>query len=416
MYGLADCNNFFVSCERVFNPSLNGRPVVVLSNNDGCVISRSNEAKALGIGMAVPFFKIRDLVKREGVVAFSTNFSLYGDMSDRVMSVLQSMVPRMEVYSIDEAFLHLDGIRDVEAYGRHIVQTVYRSTGIPVSLGIAPSKTLGKLANHFAKKYPGYHRLCLIDTEEKRIKALQLTEVREVWGIGRRLDQMLEYHGVKTAYDLTQKSRGWVRRKMSVMGERTWMELQGKPVIGSDDLSTGKQQICTSRSFGVPITTYDDLTEAIATLASQSAVRLRKQQSAAKAIYLFVQSDRFKDDRVKSSKMITLSFYTADTAEIVTHCRQALDTIYQEGVAYKRAGVVLLDLQPQEYIQPDMFDPINRVKQRKLSKTIDEIMKKNGRDSIHIALQGEGYFDHIRQDRRSRNYTTNLDDIIDIKV
>lgn len=416
MYGLIDCNNFFVSCERVFNPSLNNRPVVVLSNNDGCVIARSNEAKALGIKMAQPFFQIGELVKKHDIVVHSTNFTLYGDMSGRVMAILSQIVSGMEVYSIDEAFLHLHGINNIENYCRQIVSTVFRSTGIPVSLGVAPSKTLGKIANHFAKKYKGYHQVCIINSEEKRIKALQLTPIGEVWGIGRQFDKMLTCESIKTAYDFTQKSRSWVRRKMSVIGERTWQELQGIPCIGSDDLSVDKQQICTSRSFGQPIVTYHRLLESVATLASLCVDKLRKQKSLTKAIYVFVQTSRFKDDVYKPSKILPLSFYTADTAEIIAHCHKALDAIYIDKLEYKRAGVVLMDIIPDNIVQPDLFDPIDRKKQRRLASAVDEIARKNGRESIKIALQGEGYKANIRQDHLSKRYTTNWNDFIEIKI
>lgn len=416
MYGLIDCNNFFVSCERVFDPSLNNRPVVVLSNNDGCVIARSNEAKALGIKMAQPFFQVRELVKKHNIAVHSTNFTLYGDMSGRVMSILTQLIPEIEIYSIDEAFLQLSGINNLESYCRQIVDTTTKSTGIPVSLGVAPSKTLGKIANHFAKKYKGYNQVCIIDSEEKRIKALQLTSIDDVWGIGYRFNKMLAYDGIKTAYDFTQKSRSWVRRKMSVIGERTWMELQGNPCIGSDDLSVDKQQICTSRSFGQPITTYNRLLESVATLAALCVDKLRKQKSLTKAIYVFVQTSRFKDDVYKPSKILPLSFYTADTAEIITHCHKALDNIYIDQLEYKRAGVVLMDIIPDNIIQPDLFDPIDRKKQRLLAFAIDEIAKKNGRETIKIALQGEGYKANIRQEHLSKRYTTNWDDIIEIKV
>jgi len=216
-----DCNNFYASCERVFNPALNGKPVVVLSNNDGCIIARSNEAKALGIKMGVPAYQIKDLVSSHGVAVFSSNYTLYGDMSGRVMSILAGLVPELEVYSIDEAFINLDGIQDIQSLGTKIVNQVTRGTGIPVSLGIAPTKTLAKVANKFAKKYPAYNRLCIIDTEEKRIKALQLTDIGDVWGIGRRQAAKLEKQGVKTAYDFTHLSGAWVRKNMTVVGERT---------------------------------------------------------------------------------------------------------------------------------------------------------------------------------------------------
>ena len=217
-----DCNNFYASCERVFNPSLNGKPVVVLSNNDGCVIARSNEAKALGIKMGVPAYQIKDLVNSHGVAVFSSNYTLYGDMSGRIMSILAGLAPELEIYSIDEAFINIDGIQDIQSLGTKIVNQVTRGTGIPVSLGIAPTKTLAKVANKFAKKYPAYNRLCIIDTEEKRIRALELTEIGDIWGIGRRQVTKLEKQGVKTAYDFTLLPGSWVRENMTVIGERTW--------------------------------------------------------------------------------------------------------------------------------------------------------------------------------------------------
>lgn len=416
MYALIDCNNFFVSCERVFNPALNNRPVVVLSNNDGCVISRSNEAKALGIKMGVPFFQIKELVKQYNVGVYSTNFTLYGDMSDRVMNTLSNLVPEMEVYSVDEAFLHLHGIEDVASYSKHIIRTVTKNTGISASIGVASTKTLGKIANHFAKKYKTYNNVCIIDSEEKRIKALQKTPISDVWGIGRLHTKMLEYHGVKTAYDLTQKTRSWVRGKMTVIGERTWLELQGISCIEKDELSAKKQQICTSRSFGQPITEYNNLLESIASLASLSVAKLRKQKTVTKAVYIFVQTDRFEEDVYKSSKVVPLSFYTSDTAEIIGYCHQTLDSIYLPNLEYKRAGVVLIDIIPEEYALRDFFDEKDRDKQQRLNQTLDEINKKNGRDTVKLAVQGNGYSKNIRQEHLSKRYTTNLNDIIEIKI
>lgn len=416
MYALCDCNNFFVSCERVFNPSLNGRPVVVLSNNDGCVIARSNEAKVLGIGMAEPFFKIRQLVRKYNIAVCSTNFTLYGDMSSRVMTTLSSFVPEMEVYSVDEAFLNLSGIADIDDYSRYIARITTRSTGIPVSLGVAPTKTLAKIANHFAKKYPGYKQVCLIDSEEKRVKALRMTPVGDVWGIGRNLTKMLEHYGVRDSYDLTQRSRSWIRRKMSVSGERTWLELRGIPCIGKDDQGAERQQICTSRSFGQPVTDYNNLLEAIAALAALCVEKLRKQRSVAKAICVFAQTNRFQEYVYNPSRIISLSFPSSDIAEITGYCRQALDSIYLSEREYKRAGVILMDLLPEEHVQRDLFDPVDREKRNRLLKVLDEIALKNGREAVRIAVQGKGYQPNIKQEYLSRRYTTNLNEIIEIKV
>ncbi len=416
MYALIDCNNFFVSCERAFNPALRDRPVVVLSNNDGCVISRSNEAKALGIKMGVPFFQIRELVEQHHVAVYSTNFTLYGDMSDRVMKTLSELVPDIEIYSVDEAFLHLHGIEDVASYSKQIVRKVTKNTGISVSIGVAPTKTLGKVANHFAKKYKAYNNVCVIDSEEKRVKALQKTDIGDVWGIGHRHAKMLEYHGVKTAYDLTQKSRSWVRSKMTVIGERTWLELRGIACIGKDELSARKQQICTSRSFGQPITDYDTLLESMASLAALSVAKLRKQKSVTKAIYIFAHTNRFDEDAYKSSKVVPLSFYTSDTGEIVGYCRQALDSIYVPNLEYKRAGVVLIEIIPEEYALRDFFDGKDRNKQQRLNRTLDGINRKNGGDVVKLAIQGSGYSKNIRQEHLSRRYTTNFNEIIEIKI
>ena len=229
MIGLVDCDNFFVSCERALKPSLNGKPVLVLSNNDGCVVSRSNEAKALGIPMGIPAFKIKELIVKEGIFVFSSHFELYEETSARVMNILKNNAPRMEVYSIDEAFLDLSGMSYLKEYGAHLVQTVMYDAKIPVSLGIAPTKTLAKIASHFAKKYKRYQHVCVIDTPEKRVKALQLTPIDDVWGIGRRLSVRLKAKGVQTAYDFIQLPRRWVRQTMTVMGERIWRELNGEP-------------------------------------------------------------------------------------------------------------------------------------------------------------------------------------------
>lgn len=416
MYALIDCNNFYVSCERVFNPSLENRPVIVLSNNDGCVISRSNEAKVLGLKMGVPYYQIQELVKQHNIAVYSTNFTLYGDMSARVMAVLSEITPDMEVYSVDEAFLNLSGITEIEEISRQIVKRTMQHTGIPVSLGVASTKTLAKVANHFAKKHPGYKRVCMIDSEEKRKKALELTPIGDVWGIGRNYARTLTYEGVNTAYDMTEKSRSWVRRKMGVTGERTWEELRGVPCIGKDDLSADRKQICTSRSFGQPITAHEELMAALATLASHCVFKLRKQRSTCKVIYLFLQTSRFRNDVYKLSKLIPLSFHTADLSEIIGHCRAALNSIYISQLDYKRAGVVLMDLLPENLVQRDLFDPIDREKQARLAAALDEITHKNGREVLRLATQGEGYQSYIRQEHLSKRYTTNMNDIIEIKI
>jgi DNA polymerase V len=417
MFGLVDCNNFFVSCERVFDPSLNGKPVVVLSNNDGCVISRSQEAKDLGIPMGEPIYKIRDKMKTGQVRLFSSNYSLYGDMSSRVMSTLSTLAPEIEVYSIDEAFLHLDGIQNLADYGKKIARTTSKNTGIPVSLGIAPTKTLAKLAGYFAKKYPKYEHVCIIDTDEKRIKALQLTPVGEVWGIGRKHKKMLEYHGINTAYDFTQKSKSWIRRNLTVIGERTWLELHGIPAITAEH-DEGKKQICTSRSFGEPVRDFAPLMEAIANFAASCCRKLRKQNSFAQMVIIFISTNGYRAEETQyyQNRIVPFSFPTNDTSEIISHCRMALEKIYKDGYAYKRAGVIVSDLIPGTAVQRDLFDIKDREKQRRLSQALDEIAKKNGPDMIKVAAQGDGKAWASKREFTSRRFTTNLLEVIEIKT
>lgn len=414
MYGLVDCNNFYASCERVFNPSLNGKPVVVLSNNDGCVIARSNEAKALGIKMGIPAYQIKDLVSSHGVAVFSSNYTLYGDMSGRVMSMLAELSPEIEVYSIDEAFVNLDGIRDLESIGKKMVSGVTRGTGIPVSLGVAPTKTLAKIANKFAKKYPAYDQLCIIDSEEKRIKALQLTEIGDVWGIGRRQAAKLQKQGIKTAYDFTRFSGAWVRKNMTVVGERTWKELHGISCINMENAPPAKKQICTSRSFGKMLTDIDTISEAIASHASTCAKKLRKQQSYAASLMVFIHTNNFREDLPQYWKntVIHLPVPTNDTQEIVHYALAGLRTIYLNGYQYKKAGVIITEI--TEGAQLGLFDLVDRDKRERLMQAVDKINGEHGHN-IKLAVQGTGRGWKLKQEQLSGHYTTNLNQIIDIK-
>lgn len=414
MYGLVDCNNFYASCERVFNPSLNGKPVVVLSNNDGCVIARSNEAKALGIKMGIPAYQIKDLVSSHGVAVFSSNYTLYGDMSGRVMSMLAELSPEIEVYSIDEAFLNLHGIRDLDIIGRKMVDRVTRGTGIPVSLGAAPTKTLAKIANKFAKKYPAYNQLCIIDSEEKRIKALQLTEIGDVWGIGRRQAAKLQKEGIKTAYDFTRFSGSWVRKNMTVVGERTWKELQGISCIDMETAPPAKKQICTSRSFGKMLTDIETISEAIASHASTCAKKLRHQHSYATSLMVFIHTNNFREDLPQYWRNIVLHLPvpTNDTQEIVRYALSGLKSIFLNGYQYKKAGVIITEI--TEGAQLGLFDHVDRDKQERLMQAIDKINGEHG-NNIKLAVQGTGRGWKLKQEQLSGHYTTNLNQIIDIK-
>ena len=408
-----DCNNFYASCERVFNPALNGKPIVVLSNNDGCVIARSNEAKALGIKMGVPAYQIKDLVSSHEVAVFSSNYTLYGDMSGRVMSILAGLAPELEVYSIDEAFINLDGIQDIQSLGTKIVNKVTCGTGIPVSLGIAPTKTLAKVANKFAKKYSAYNRLCIIDTEEKRIKALKLTDITDVWGIGRRQAAKLEKQRVKTAYDFTQLSGSWVRKNMTVVGERTWKELRGISCIDMESAPPAKKQICTSRSFGKMLTNIDTMAEAIATHASTCAKKLRQQKSYAMSLMVFIHTNNFREDLPQYWKntVIHLPVPTNDTLEIVHYALTGLKTIFIQGYQYKKAGVIITEI--TEGAQMGLFDKIDRTKREQLMQTIDQI---NGKHSqlVKLAIQGSGRDWKLKQEQLSQRYTTDINEILTI--
>lgn len=409
-----DCNNFYASCERVFNPALNGKPVIVLSNNDGCVIARSNEAKALGIKMGVPVYQIKDEIQKCGIFVFSSNYTLYGDMSSRVMSILSSLAPEIEIYSIDEAFINLDGINDLQALGEKIVSQVVRGTGIPVSLGIAPTKTLAKIANKFAKKYPAYNRLCIIDTEEKRIKALQLFDIGDVWGIGRRQAAKLEKQGVTTAYDFTQLPGSWVRNNMTVVGERTWKELRGLSCIDMESVPPAKKQICTSRSFGKMVEDFATMSEAIATHASTCARKLRQQKSYAMSLMVFIHTNNFQEDLPQYWKntIIKLPVPTSDTLEIVHHALAGLSNIFMEGYQYKKAGVIITEI-ASGGVQQNLFDTVDRHKRERLMQALDKI---NGdlKHYVKLAVQGNDREWKLKQEQLSQRYTTDMNEVLTI--
>ncbi len=414
MFGLIDCNNFFVSCERVFRPDLLGRPVIVLSNNDGCAIARSNEAKALGIKMGQPAFQLKHLIEQHQIAVFSSNYTLYGDMSARVMSIISESVPQLEVYSIDEAFINFDGIADIQALGSKLVRRVSKGTGIPVSLGVAPTKTLAKIANKFAKKYPAYKNVSIIDNEEKRIKALQLTPVEEVWGIGRRLSKKLHLRGVTTAYDFSKLPRSWVRKEMSVVIERTWQELNGVSCIDMESAPSPKKQICTSRSFGQLIEDYENIAEAVATHASTCARKLRKQKSYAGSLIVFIQTNGFREDLPQHWQNIHVQIPvpTSDTLEIVSSALKGLKQIYLKGYKYKKAGVILSEI--TSAAQLGLFDAIDHEKRNKLMQSLDQINEKFPH-AVKLAIQGKGRDWKLKQESLSACYTTKLKDIITIK-
>lgn len=420
MFGIVDCNNFYASCERVFNPALNGHPVVVLSNNDGCVIARSTEAKALGIPMGEPAYKLKELIENNRVAVFSSNYVLYGDMSGRVMSLLADMVPDMEIYSIDEAFLHLDGFgehTDLAALGAKIVATVTRGTGIPVSMGIAPTKTLAKVANRFAKKYPAYRGVCMIDTDEKREKALKLLDIEDVWGIGRRISKRLRYHSINTAWDFTQRTKSWVRHTLGVTGERTWLELRGTACIEMEH-QAAKKTICTSRSFGEKLTELEPIAEAVANFAATCAEKLRRQHSQAAVIMVFLHTNPFATNQPQYSNqaVLQLPVPTSDSSELIHYALQGLRSIFAAGYRFKKAGVIVSEITPERPMQGNLFDTRDREKHSRLMRVMDSLNAGYGRQKVKIASQGFDRKWKLKNEKLSPCYSTKLQDVLEIKA
>ena len=422
LYGLADCNNFYCSCERVFHPDLIGKPVVVLSNNDGCVIARSEESKALGIKMGEAFYQVKEKLEQNNVAVFSSNYNLYGDMSRRVMSLLAKYSPKIDVYSIDEAFLDFSGMNTSETfieYCREMVRYIHKGTGIPISLGIAPTKTLAKMASKFAKKHKGYKGVCLIDTDEKREKALKLFPVEDVWGIGYRSVERLHSQGIKTAWDLTQKSESWIKRELTITGVRTWKELRGESCISTEELPH-KQSICTSRSFAEQgLNRLADIEEAVANFAAQCARKLREQHTVCNSITIFLHTSRFREDVPQSYiyHSINLQVPTNNQQELISYAVKMLRANWKEGnFHYKKAGVIVWGICRDDAIQGNLFDTVNRSKQAALAKAIDAINRKNGHNKIRVAVQGDEKGWQLKREYISQQYTTNLDEVIVLKV
>ena len=420
MYALADCNNFFVSCERVFRPDLNGRPVIVLSNNDGCAIARSNEAKALGIRMGAPFFKIADIVRRNDVTVFSGNMALYGDMSRRVRQTLLEFAPAIERYSIDEAFIDLRGMedRDMDALAKEISRRCMRDTGIPVSVGVAPTKTLAKIASKLCKQYPRLRGGCYMHRPEDIDKVLRKFPIADVWGIGRRYSKQLLDRRIATAHDFASLSHEWVRSLMGTPGVRTWRELHGEACIDFEAGFQAKQSICTSRSFATEIYDFDELAEQVAKFTSMTAEKLRRQRSACGQLLVFAWTNRFRDDGQPdrgSSTAVPFETATDNTMEMLKAAGGALKEIFVRGCGYKKAGVIASALIPADSVQTTLFDTTDRNRSHKLMQTIDSINNTLGRDSIIIASQGFGDI-KMRHEHRSPRYTTDWNDLPTVTV
>jgi len=418
MFALVDCNNFYASCERVFNPKLQGKPIAILSNNDGCVISRSDEAKTLGLPMGAPIFKWEAFCKDNGVYVFSSNYSLYGDMSNRVMSILKQFTPDVEVYSIDESFLGFTGFHnyDLNAYGLQIKQRVLKWTGIPTCVGFAPTKALSKVANKIARKYPKETKgVYVIDSEEKRIKALKWTKIEDVWGIGRRLANRLKLKNCHTAYDFTQLPDAWVKSNFSVVQSRLKRDLEGVPTLQLEELKD-KKAIATTRSFEYTYSDIENIKERISTFATSCAEKLRKQKSSCHMVVVMLSSDRHKKDleQHRISRSIQLS-QPSNSSLILSSCAiKAVESMFKEGIKYKRARVIVTGLVADDNFQLNLFEKEN-VKHQPLMKSIDLLNAKFGGHKIKLANQDLKRTWKMRQERLSPKYTTNINDIIVVK-
>ena len=419
MFALIDCNNFYASCERVFRPDLNGKPVVVLSNNDGCVIARSNEAKAVGIPMGAPAFEFDKLFKQHQVHVFSANFPLYGDMSNRVMTVLSEFSPDMEIYSIDECFLRLNGFElfNLQEHGQNMRLKVVKWTGIPISVGIAPTKALAKVANRITKKYPERTQgVYIIDSDQKREKALKWLKVEDVWGIGRKHAKRLQDIGVLTAFDFIKLSDDWVKRNMSVVGLRLKHDLQGIPTLDLEDAQP-KKNIATTRTFETNYTRFEDLAERITAFTASCAEKLRRQKSCCNSLMVFVQTNRFSKNHPQYCRniVIKLPFATNSTIELTKFSLLALKQIFKQGYHYKKAGVIVQDFVPENEIQTQLFDNRNE-KHIPLMKVIDRINAQFGQQKIRLASQDPKRIWKMKQEKLSPRYTTDLKDIITINL
>lgn len=419
MYALVDGNCFYVSCERAFQPCLETRPVVVLSNNDGCVVSRSEEAKALGIEMGAPIHQLKELVSKGKVHVFSSNYALYGDLSRRMMSVLRRQAPTVEVYSIDEAFLHFEGIScpDWQALGQEIRMEVLRQVGIPTGVGIAPTKTLAKVANHLAKKQKAWGSVCVLETPEQIEAALRSLPVGKIWGIGRQHEKLLLQHQIQTALDFTRAPAAWVRQHLSVVGARLQLELQGQACLKMETIIAPKKNICTSRSFGQMLTDFKPVSEAVANHAHRCACKLREQGSAATLITVFLNTNRFRPELPQYNPSLTLSLLNAGNSslDLVARAQTALRAIWRQGYAYKKAGVIVSGIVPEQEIQLSFgADTGRQEKQRALMQTLDALRARYGHDAIAVATQGSSKAWHLRQERRSQRYSTCWSEMLEV--
>lgn len=410
MYALVDCNNFYVSCERLFRPDLKGRPVVVLSNNDGCAVSRSQEAKDLGVAMGQPWFQLQELAKRHGIVAFSSNYALYADLSERVMSVLRDMAPRIEVYSIDESFLDIAGITEREQLGRQIRERVVRWVGIPVCVGIGATKTRAKLANHIAKKNLGLAGVFDLEALpiEEQAAWLGRIGVGEVWGVGRKITRRLEALGVCSVADLQAANPETIRQQFSVTLARTVEELRGVSCLDMEEISPPKKQIMVSRSFGQPVWLLDELRQPLVSYAANAGVKLREEGSVTQAVMVFARTNPFRDKypQYSASRLVPLVMPTQDSRAIIEAAVAGLNDLYRPGYLYQKVGVMLCDLSPAGVDQTDLFAQGDDERSQRLMATMDGLNRRMGRGAVFFAGQGIQRRWMVRSNLKSGAYTT----------
>jgi DNA polymerase V len=415
MYALVDCNNFYASCQRVFRPELEGKPVVVLSNNDGCIIARSNEAKALGIPMAAPEHKWKGFLKRHKVHVFSSNYALYADMSARVMSILEHFEPNIEIYSIDEAFLNVTGVArgKLHDHGAELRQTILKWTGIPTSIGFAPTKTLAKLANHITKHCPEFKGVLVLDSLETALPYMRKVKIGNVWGVGRRWAEKLQYNGIRSAADLALADPNWIRRSYSVVLQRTALELAGKSCIELEN-TPERKQILVSRSFRPRLTEHDKLRRFMAGYVSRAAEKLRSQNSLTKNITLFIRTKEQQDNAYANSRSINLSQYTADTATLIRAGTWAVKHMFKQGYHYYKAGVILNDLIPDKNQQYTLFAPAAyNEAARKRMKMLDAVNLRFGTETLCLGSEANNRW-QMHQKHLSPAYTTRWDELLEV--
>jgi DNA polymerase V len=415
IFALVDCNNFYTSCETIFNPSLKGKPVIVLSNNDGCVIARSEEAKKADIKMGIPVFEIGNLIKKHRVHVFSTNYALYGDISQRVMTVLAAFTPDIEIYSIDEAFLDLTGIPAEKTLklAYKIREKVFRWTGIPVSVGIGPTKTLAKVANHIAKSDQRYKGVLDFVHHPEKDELLRKSPVGEIWGVGEKYEEFFRRSNIFSAYDLKYADENRIKEHLGVMGQRLALELRGTVCYPINQNPDTKKEICTSRSFGHPVITYEELEQATTSYVSKVALKLRKQKSLAQSLLIFIMTNKYaKGPKYVNYKIVRLPVASNQTQDLIHYALIALKQLYRKGYLYKKSGIVVSEIIPDGDLQTGLWDDINHEKNRKLMEVIDKINHKAGAGRLKFAIEGSDETWKMRQENLSPHYTTRWNDIL----